>query len=57
MRIDNKVVTSMPLPYLTTSTDSTVKKARPQLSVYTTDYWILPNLYAFFRKRALSNRY
>ena len=37
--------------------DSTVKKARPQLSVYTTDYWILPNLYAFFRKRALSNRY
>lgn len=33
------------------------EKARPQLSVYTTDYWILPNLYAFFRKRALSNRY
>ena len=23
----------------------------------TTDYWILQNLYAFFRKRALSNRY
>ena len=21
------------------------------------NYWILPNLYAFFRKRALSNRY
>ena len=27
-----------PLPYLTTFTDSTVKRARPQLSVYTTNY-------------------
>jgi hypothetical protein len=32
---------------LTTFTDFTVKRARPQLSVYTTDYWILPNPYVF----------
>ena len=46
-----------PLPYLTTFTDSTVKRARPQLSVYTTNYWILPNLYVFFHKPDLSNLY
>ena len=38
----------MPLPYLTIFTDFTVKRARPQLSVYTTDYWILPNPYVIF---------